>query len=181
MILVSNWRNSCNSQQTLDFTPQLRPYPYRLMRYLTYRPAGNFKRLLACLIDVLPIHSGLYVVSMAVFDVSPIADYLSRPDAYAASFHAKLLIDAGTLVVWILYCIAGEMSPWRGTFGKKMMGITVRPVHGHHLTFGQALGRNTAKILSAIPCYLGFLAAFVVHGNRAWHDSLSGTAVTERK
>jgi len=151
------------------------------MRYLNYRPASNFKRVLAYLIDVIPIQFGLYVISKAVFDVSPIADYMSRPDAYEASLKAKLMIGIGTLLIWLLYCIAGELSPWRGTFGKKTMGLAVRSVSGHHLSFRQVLGRNAAKILSAIPCYLGFLAAFVVHGNRAWHDSLSGTAVTDRK
>ena len=151
------------------------------MRYLTYRPASNFKRVIAYLIDVIPIQFGLYFISQAVFGVSPMADLLARPDAYAASLKAKLLIDIYTLGIWILYCIVGELSPWRGTYGKKAMGLVVRPVNGSRLTFGQVVGRNTAKILSAIPLYIGFLAAFVVYGNRAWHDSLSGTAVTDRK
>lgn len=151
------------------------------MRYLTYRPASNFKRVVAYMIDVIPIQFGLYFISKAFFGVSPIADFLARPDAAAASIKAKLLIDAGTLGIWILYCIVGELSPWRGTFGKKMMDISVRPVTGSRLTIRQVLGRNAAKILSAIPFYLGFLAAFVVYGNRTWHDSLSGTAVTDRK
>jgi uncharacterized RDD family membrane protein YckC len=151
------------------------------MRHLNHHPAGNFKRMLAFLFDVIPIQFGLYVVSKAVFDVSPIADVLSRPDAYTASLKAKLMIDIGTLLIWILYCIVGEMSPWRGTYGKKMMGLAVRSASHHRLTFGQVVGRNTAKILSTIPCYLGFLAAFVTYGNRAWHDALSGTAVTDRK
>ncbi|MEO5917405.1 MAG: RDD family protein [Luteolibacter sp.] len=151
------------------------------MRYLNYRPANNFKRAIAYMIDVIPIQFGLYFISQAFFGVSPIADFFARPDAVAASLKAKLLIDAGTLGIWILYCIVGELSPWRGTFGKKMMDISVRSATGRRLTFGQVLGRNTAKVLSAIPLYIGFLAAFFVYGNRAWHDSLSGTAVTDRK
>ena len=151
------------------------------MRYLNYRPASNFKRILAFMIDTVPIQFGLYFISMSVFGVSPIVDFLASPRAVSASLGAKYFISAGTLVIWIIYCIVGEMSPWRGTFGKKMMGISVKSVKGRRLTFGQVLGRNAAKILSAVPCYAGFIAAFFVFGNRAWHDLLSQTAVVESK
>jgi uncharacterized RDD family membrane protein YckC len=62
-----------------------------------------------------------------------------------------------------------------------MMGLAVRPVSGKRLTLEQAMDRNAAKILSTIPLYIGFFAAFITCGNRAWHDMLSGTAVTDRK
>lgn len=151
------------------------------MRHLNYRPASNFKRVIAYLIDTLPIQFGLYLVSHSVYGVSPMADALASPQDAAASLKARLLIGVGTLVIWVLYCVVGELSPWRGTFGKKMMGISIKSIRGGRLTLGQVLARNGAKFLSAIPCYLGFFAAFFVHGNRAWHDSLSGTAVTEAR
>jgi hypothetical protein len=81
------------------------------MRYLSYRPASNSKRVIACLIDVIPIQFGLYAISQSFFGISMIADYLSQPDAYEASLKAKLVIDLCTLGIWIAYCIAGEMSP----------------------------------------------------------------------
>lgn len=149
------------------------------MRHLNYTPASNFKRVIAYLIDTIPIQFGLYLVSHSLYGVSPMVDSFAPPEVAAASLKARLLISLGTLVIWILYCIAGELSPWRGTFGKKMVKISIRSIRGGRLTFGQVLARNGAKFLSAIPCYLGFFAAFFVHGNRAWHDSLSGTAVTE--
>lgn len=149
------------------------------MRHLTYRPASNFKRIIAYLIDTLPIQFGLYLVSHSLYGVSPVVDALSPPEVALASLKARLLISVGTLVIWIIYCVAGEMSPWRGTFGKKVMGLSVKSIRGGRPTFGQALGRNGAKFLSAIPLYFGFFAAFFTYGNRAWHDSLSGTAVTE--
>jgi uncharacterized RDD family membrane protein YckC len=151
------------------------------MRHLNYRPASNFKRCIAYLIDVIPIQFGLYFISQACYGVSPFADPLASPQNVAASFKARMLIEVGTLVIWLLYSIVGELSPWRGTFGKKMMGISVRSIRGGKMTFGQVMARNGSKILSAIPCYLGFFFAFFVYGNRAWHDSLSGTAVTDRK
>ncbi len=151
------------------------------MRHLNYHPANNFKRIVAYLIDVLPINAALCFISATVFGVRPVVDQLASDRANEAAGYAKLLIVGGTLVIWIFYCIVGELTPWRGTFGKKVMGISVKSISGGKLTFGQVLGRNAAKILSALPLYFGFFAAFISHGNRSWHDSLSGTAVADTK
>src|SRR5688572_29468209 len=137
------------------------------MRYLRRSPASNFKRILAYLIDTLPIQMALYLVSMEVFRVSPIVDGDASAAVQQASLNARLLIAAGTLLVWIVYCIIGELSPLRGTFGKKVMGISVQSAKGGPPRVGQVIGRNFAKILSAIPCYVGFMAAFISNGKRA--------------
>ena len=151
------------------------------MRYLTYRPANNVKRTIAYLIDTLPIQMGLYLVSHAFFGVSPIVDPTSPPSVQADALQARFLIGFGTLGIWILYCILAELSPLRGTYGKVAMGIRVRPVKGTKLSFGQVLGRNAAKVISFLPCCLGFFFAYFTNGNRAWHDSLSGTAVCDHR
>jgi uncharacterized RDD family membrane protein YckC len=155
--------------------------PASFMRYLTYRPANGVKRTIAYLIDTLPIQMTLYVVSQAYFGVSPIIDPVSPPQVQATSFQARMLIGFGTLGIWIIYCILGELSPLQVTYGKLAMGIRVRPLHGSKLTFGRVLGRNAAKVLSFAPCCLGFFFAYFTNGNRAWHDSLSGTAVSDRR
>lgn len=151
------------------------------MRHLHYRPANNFKRSIAYLIDVVPIQMALYVISMSVFGVSPIADAMASAHDRTASLMARFMIGFGTPGIWLTYCIIAELSPMRGTFGKRAMGLVVRSATGSHMTVGQVLGRNAAKILSALPCYLGFFSAFFTYGNRAWHDSLSNTAVTDRR
>ena len=81
------------------------------MRYLTYRPANGVKRTIAYLIDTIPIQLGLYLVSHVCFGVSPIADRTSPPDVQVASLQARMLIAFGTLGIWIIYCILGELSP----------------------------------------------------------------------
>lgn len=151
------------------------------MRHLSYRPASNFKRSIAFLIDMIPIQFGLYLISYTYFGISPVMDSLASQQDMTASWNARVGIEIGALLIWLLYSIVGELSPWRGTFGKKMMGICVKSIRGGKLTFGQVMARNGAKILSALPCYLGFFAAFFVYGNRAWHDSLSKTAVVDIK
>jgi len=151
------------------------------MRYLQRSPASVFKRIIAYLIDTLPIQMALYLVSMVVFEVSPIVDVETPVPVQIASQKANVLIGVITFLIWIVYCVIGELSPLRGTFGKKMMRISVQSARGGPPKISQVIGRNICKILSAIPCYLGFLAAFVTNGKRAWHDTLAGTSVVERR
>lgn len=122
----------------------------------------------------------LYLVSMVIFEVSPIVDVETPRPIQEASQKANMLVGIGTFAIWIVYCIVGELSPLRGTLGKKMMKISVQSARGGHPKAGQVIARNFCKILSAIPCYGGFLTAFISNGKRAWHDSLSGTSVVER-
>src|SRR5688500_2523792 len=152
------------------------------MRYLTYRPANGFKRVMAYMIDVLPINLLLYLVSTKLFGVSPIVDELHTPDQAHQALLARFAISVSSFTIWVIYCAIAELSPWRGTYGKVMMGIRVRGLDrdNHRLTLKQVTIRNATKFLSAIPCYLGFFCAFFTDGNRTWHDSLSETAVAER-
>lgn len=151
------------------------------MRFLSYRPANGFKRIVAYLIDTMPIQILLYFVSMAFFGVSPIADAMSTAPQLHAAAVSRWSISLGTMAIWILYGIVAELSPWRGTLGKKLMGLEVKSADGRRLTVLQVIGRNFLKIVSYLPLGIGFIVAFVSHGNRAWHDMLSGTAVAERK
>ena len=152
------------------------------MRYLTYRPANGFKRVMAYMIDVLPINLALYLVSTLCFGIRPVVDMMATEAQQQESIVARWIITLASFTIWVFYCAIAELSPWRGTYGKKIMGIRVRGLDRDNqgLNFRQVLIRNTTKFLSAAPCYLGFFWAFFTNGNRAWHDSLSKTAVAER-
>jgi uncharacterized RDD family membrane protein YckC len=151
------------------------------MHFQHRTPANGVKRTMAYLIDVLPIQSALYLIAYSVTGVSPIEDPLMPAAEYKTAVLSGMSITWGTFGIWMLYCIVAEVSPWGGTFGKKIMGIHVRSARGGRPSFKQTLGRNFAKFLSYIPCSIGFFVAFVSRGNRAWHDMLAGTIVTERK
>ncbi len=151
--------------------------------YLTYRPANGFKRVMAFVIDVLPLFLAMYLVSVLGFGRNPLAELLAENNTAGHPERTLLLITAATLAIWIPYCAVAELSSWRGSFGKKIMGIRVCCCvdrDKRHLSLKQVLTRNAAKFLSAAVFSLGFLWAFFTNGNRAWHDSLSKTAVAER-
>jgi uncharacterized RDD family membrane protein YckC len=150
--------------------------------YLTYRPANGFKRVMAYVIDMIPIHLAVYVVIVKVLGLNPLLPELHTAEQAAKAWEIRGAILACSFVVWVIYCAISELSPWRGTYGKLAMGIRVRGLDrdNHRLNLKQVTIRNTAKFLSAAPCFLGFIWAFFTNGNRAWHDSLSETAVAER-
>ncbi len=55
--------------------------------------------------------------------------------------------------------------------------MKVTDVHGERIGFLQATGRYAAKYLSALPCFLGFIAALFSSRRLALHDRLAGTRV----
>jgi uncharacterized RDD family membrane protein YckC len=77
---------------------------------------------------------------------------------------------------WI-YVAGFESSPSQATLGKRWMGIKVTDWNGERIGFLRATGRYAAKYLSALPCFLGFVAALFSSGNLALHDRLSDTRV----
>ncbi len=79
-----------------------------------------------------------------------------------------------------LYGAGLESSTAQATVGKRWMGIKVTDVHGERLGFLRATGRCAAKYLSALPCFLGFMAALFNSRGLALHDWLSGTRVVRR-
>lgn len=151
------------------------------MRRSSTHPANPIKRVLAYFIDTVPITLALYLVSTIFFGISPLVDQYARPEVHLKAEMARQGIAWGTLFIWLLYCICGEISPMKGTYGKKMMGIIVLSGKGRRLTLKKAILRNLAKILSILPCYLGFFAAFVSHGRRGWHDMLTDCSVEEKR
>lgn len=151
------------------------------MRTLRYRPAGFFKRAIAFLVDYMPIQLALYLVSSMLFGVTPLDVESLDPETRVDAVWSRLGVGIGAWTIYTMYCIVAELSPWRGTFGKKAMGIRVISDAGKSLSAGRVIVRNLTKLLSAIPCYLGFFAAIVTKGNRAWHDILSGAAVVDSR
>ena len=59
-------------------------------------------------------------------------------------------------------------------------GIKVTDAQGERISFLRATGRYAAKYLSALPCFLGFMAALFNSRRLAMHDWLAGTRVVRR-
>ena len=140
-----------------------------------------WRRFLAYLIDVTSITLLLALIAYFFlgFD-DALHRYWSDPhnlEARAEFLFKRNLIRDGSLLVWIIYCIVMESSRFRATFGKRLVGAVVLSERGEPLTFRQAFIRNSSKILSIIPLFIGCLWAAFSKKHRAWHDKIAKTYV----
>jgi uncharacterized RDD family membrane protein YckC len=141
-----------------------------------YKRANGFKRILAFLFDIIPIWLFTLLLYKIITDQSPM---IVNPGARMT--HGQIWIKDAWVPIWILYCSIMECTPLRGTLGKKYMGLEVLGPGRRPLRLGRALSRNFAKILSFIPCSLGFFWALFSKNSKAWHDSMSGCGVYEKR
>lgn len=149
------------------------------MRYLTYQPASILKRIIAMLIDTIPIYLVLLLICSEVLNIKPYATIYDPPLVQQRAALAGSTISLLTMVLWALYGIIAESSSWRGTYGKKFMKIRVSGQNRNRLTTKAIILRNASKLISWLPFNLGFFVAIFTHGNRTWHDMLSKTCVTD--
>ncbi|MEO8432433.1 MAG: RDD family protein [Acidobacteriota bacterium] len=81
------------------------------------------------------------------------------------------------LIVWWLYSALLESSSSQATLGKMALGMKVTDMSGRRIDFGRATGRTFAKILSAIPLFVGYMMAGFTQRRQALHDMIAGTVV----
>ena len=83
-----------------------------------------------------------------------------------------------SLALGIAYYGWLEGSPSGQTIGKRMLGIRVYDLRqGGPIGTGRAIGRYFAKILSAIPCLLGYFWMLWDKERQTWHDKIVGSIV----
>ena len=83
------------------------------------------------------------------------------------------------LVVGVLYFCGLESSARQATLGKMAVGIKVTDEAGNRISFGRALGRYFAKLLSAAILMLGFLMVAWTAKKQGLHDLIAGTLVVK--
>jgi uncharacterized RDD family membrane protein YckC len=84
------------------------------------------------------------------------------------------------LVGYFVYFAYMESSESQATVGKMALGIQVTDLNGQRVTFGKALGRTFAKILSALIIYIGYIMAAFTEKKQGLHDIIAGTLVLKR-
>lgn len=97
--------------------------------------------------------------------------------ALAASLFALVLVS---IAIGLAYSAFFESSTYRATPGKLIMQAYVADVSGAPLTFGRALGRNAAKLLSAIIFGIGYIMPAFTAKKQALHDMVASTLVLRK-
>jgi uncharacterized RDD family membrane protein YckC len=168
--------------------PEKNPRPLEPPLVEKVLPTGPFfPRFIAFVIDACL----LFVPPLLFFGLSALIIWIEgwweRTDAETMHQHWSLLGRnlQGTLLLIALglawfYAAGLESSRWQATIGKKWMGLKVTDMQGERLGFLHASGRHAAKYLSALPCFLGFVAALFNSRRLALHDRIAGTRVLRR-
>ncbi len=150
-----------------------------------FQPAGFWRRVLAYMIDIVPITLLLVLVSYLFFGFGErLESYWKYPrdlEVRIQFYELRNRIRTAIFVVWLIYSTVMEASSRQGTLGKTVLGLRVVDLNGERLTVARSIGRNLAKILSYSPFLLGFLWAAFSKERRAWHDLLAKTSVVRDK
>jgi uncharacterized RDD family membrane protein YckC len=154
---------------------------------LLLRTAPFLPRFFAFAIDIivllLPIVFlfGLGALTIALRDWLEHVDAETSRQDWALLFRnfRSLLVLMATGGAW-LYGAGLECSRWQATIGKQWIGLKTVDRQGERLSFFRATGRHAAKYLSALPCFLGFTAAFFSSEGLALHDRIAGTRVVKK-
>jgi uncharacterized RDD family membrane protein YckC len=145
----------------------------------TYQYAAPIKRFAAAFIDGIVVSAVTFPVGFVVGLIVAASMQGKDPDGIqvVASLIGNFL---GVFVSWLYFALM-ESSPKSATLGKMALGLMVLDTDGYPISFGQATGRYFGKILSAIPCYAGFIAAFFNEKKQGWHDSMANTVVVDTR
>ncbi len=151
------------------------------------RTAPFLPRFFAFAIDIivllLPIVFlfGLGALTIALRDWFEHVDAETSKQDWALLFRnfRSLLVLLATGGAW-LYGAGLECSRWQATIGKQWIGLKTVDRQGERLSFFRATARHLAKYLSALPCFLGFTAAFFSSRGLALHDRIAGTRVVKK-
>jgi uncharacterized RDD family membrane protein YckC len=130
------------------------------------QPAGFWLRVVAFIVDYAVLLILLAGMMMGAISVG--GEELAAP-AYGL-----------WVLVTFLYWPVLESTAWRGTVGKKLLGLVVGDIDGGGLGFLRSLLRNLAKIISSIPLGIGFLMAAFTTRKQALHDLITKAVVMRR-
>jgi uncharacterized RDD family membrane protein YckC len=83
-------------------------------------------------------------------------------------------------LTWLYYAFM-ESSKYQATLGKMVLGIVVTDMNGQRISFGRAVGRNLAKIVSQIILCIGYLMIAFTQKKQGLHDIMANCLVVAKK
>ena len=126
------------------------------------------QRLLASVIDFFFIFLAYLGVMLICFLF--VTEKMERVMLFAAFSPSIILLK-------YLYGSLAEASKTQGTIGKKLLNIKVTDLNGNRISLGRSFLRNSAKVLSVIPVFFGYLYSFLNKKQQCWHDIAANTLV----
>ena len=129
--------------------------------------AGFWRRFAAWIIDYL-------VLGVAGFVVGFVWGLVAGDDD-----SSLIVLQLVVTVASFLYFAFMESSTSQATVGKMALGIKVTDLNGNRISFGRALGRTFAKILSGLIILIGYIMAAFTAKKQGLHDMIASTLVVK--
>lgn len=141
---------------------------------------GFWIRVLAYIVDGIILNVVFWLL-MAIFGVSMFEGMMAGdPAGMEAASGMGAFIQLVTLVIWLAYAAGFIASPLQATPGKLLVKLKVTDNAGQRLGVGRAVGRELAKIISAIILLIGFIMVAFTDRKRGLHDMIASTLVMYR-
>lgn len=83
-------------------------------------------------------------------------------------------------IIYFFYCVFCQHSKLMATLGERFLGLEVVNTYDEPITWGEAFGRNLAKILDILTLGIGFLIIIVTKKKQALSDIVSRTVVINK-
>ena len=145
--------------------------------------ATNQKRILAYLIDMIPIVLLVFGVAYLFFGFDVIfSNYLHRGDNVMpreAFIKQRNWLRELSFMIWVAYCAVMEASEKQGTWGKQLMQIKVVTASGNRLFFSQSVARNFSKMATYFIFAPLFIWGLFDKKRQCLHDKLHKTYVVK--
>jgi uncharacterized RDD family membrane protein YckC len=169
------WQDACD-------LPEL--YPYFEARGV-YLPTGDNLasfgwRLLAFIVDYLILSFLVSVVLVASNSFGLNLKVLSYADLLKLSSRDRVFLEFAVYASLVIYNCICEVSPLKGSIGKRAFKMVVVDVEGISPNFLVALLRSVGKVISLMFYGLGFISIFFTEHRQALHDLLAKTYVVKR-
>jgi uncharacterized RDD family membrane protein YckC len=115
------------------------------------------------------IGTNLIKSSMAVFSSN--LDYIGQ----------FMYANVYFLLIHFLYYTILESSAFKGTIGKRVLGLKVKTLSGGRISYLQAVNRYITRILSIGVFFMGFAIALTNPRHQTLHDIISGCTVRVKR
>jgi uncharacterized RDD family membrane protein YckC len=139
--------------------------------------AGFWIRFAAAIIDGLLLGVPFSILGSLIGNDGFTTGYGYNPEA-------TLALNVVSTIVGVLYYGLLEGGPTGQTIGKRAVGIRVVDADGSAggaIGVGRGIGRYFARILSGLPCALGYLWMLWDPRKQTWHDKLVRSLVVKAR
>lgn len=161
--------------QSAIYLPEFHSYFQSQGIYLPVKSnlAGFWWRLLAYLIDYILLASLLVLIGVFI------GLFMRFTGSYInlKSPENKLRLRLVGILIFIIYNTSFESTLMQGSIGKTLCKLKVVNAKGERIKLANALGRNSAKLLSSLVVGMGFLNIYWDSKRQGWHDQLAKTYV----